>query len=269
MSAETTAPLSPSRFLASKRYRWTALAALLVFFVFFLVRNHDSLPQRLPQGISSTYTYTGGDVDWSRFAYTQYVTNSDYLCNSVMFFESLHRLNSKADRVMMFPARMLKGEDDESSDARLLIKARDSYNVKLVPITIQHRDNADCTCVANLFLEQLLTTSSDLGRFLYQAPRFQPDSIQSCALDRFRLHASSTHGRTIPPTFSPSSHAPSLLAVARQGDPFISSRPHRALRRRVQAHPRQDRSRLGRRLRHGDCQLPLPRERPRSTPPSL
>ncbi|WAO89050.1 Glucose N-acetyltransferase 1 [Fusarium falciforme] len=166
MSAETTAPLSPSRFMASKRYRWTALAALLtIFFVFFLVQNHDSLPQRLPQGIPSTYTYTGGDVDWSRFAYTQYVTNSEYLCNSVMFFESLHRLSSKADRVMMFPSRMLKGEDDESSDARLLIKARDSYNVKLVPITIQHRDNADSTW-ADSFTKLLAFNQTQYSRVL-------------------------------------------------------------------------------------------------------
>ncbi|KAK0738622.1 nucleotide-diphospho-sugar transferase [Schizothecium vesticola] len=45
------------------------------------------------------------NTDWSRFAYVQYVTNSAYLCNSVMLFETLHRLGtSRADRVMMYPA---------------------------------------------------------------------------------------------------------------------------------------------------------------------
>ncbi|KAM0556113.1 hypothetical protein ACHAPJ_006102, partial [Fusarium lateritium] len=84
-------------------------------------------------------------VDWSRFAYTQYVTNSDYLCNSLMFFESLHRYSSHADRVMMVPSFMLEPEMVNSSDASLLNKARDKYNVKIVPITIQTREIAEPT----------------------------------------------------------------------------------------------------------------------------
>ncbi|THZ34429.1 hypothetical protein D6C88_10490, partial [Aureobasidium pullulans] len=51
-------------------------------------------------------------VDWSRFAYSQYVTEKNYLCNSLMIFETLHRLGSKAE-------------------------PRDNYNVKLVPIHVQ------------------------------------------------------------------------------------------------------------------------------------
>ncbi|KAJ6041356.1 uncharacterized protein N7446_010753 [Penicillium canescens] len=51
-------------------------------------------------------------VDWSRFAYTQYVTNTAYLCNSVMLFETLHRLNSKPDRVMMYPSEFSLDEND-------------------------------------------------------------------------------------------------------------------------------------------------------------
>ncbi|RSL65893.1 hypothetical protein CEP54_004003 [Fusarium duplospermum] len=60
-----------------------------------------------------------------------------------MFFESLHRLSSKADRVIMFPSRMLKFDDVTGSDARLLRKARDEYNVNLIPITVQHRNGAE------------------------------------------------------------------------------------------------------------------------------
>lgn len=105
--------------------------------VFFTLRNFELFTQREP------LFHTTADVDWSRFAYTQYVTNSEYLCNSVMFFEALHRLSSRADRVMMYPSRMLGSDDDDSSDARLLIKARDEFKVKLIPITVQHRDNAD------------------------------------------------------------------------------------------------------------------------------
>lgn len=87
-------------------------------------------------------------VEWSRFAYTQYVTDSDYLCNSVMIFESLHRLGSKADRVMMYPKHMFKdihadAESGKSNNAKLIIKARDEYGVKLVPIDLEHRDGQD------------------------------------------------------------------------------------------------------------------------------
>jgi alpha-N-acetylglucosamine transferase len=75
------------------------------------------------------------NVDWSRYAYIQYVTDSAYLCNSLMIFESLHRLGSKAGRLMMYP-------DEWSSflgspDADLLRKAREEYNVSLQPVQIQ------------------------------------------------------------------------------------------------------------------------------------
>lgn len=89
-------------------------------------------------------------VDWSRFAYTQYVTDSDYLCNSVMIFEALHRLGSKPDRVMMYPKYMLAdpgagASSAEKGNAQLIIKARDEYGAKLVPIQVEHRDGQDDT----------------------------------------------------------------------------------------------------------------------------
>ncbi|RAK98075.1 nucleotide-diphospho-sugar transferase [Aspergillus ibericus CBS 121593] len=75
-------------------------------------------------------------VDWSRFAYTQYATDRSYLCNSVMMFEALHRLGSKADRVLVYPSRFLMSESDRSPEARLLRYARDQYAVKLKPIEV-------------------------------------------------------------------------------------------------------------------------------------
>lgn len=84
-------------------------------------------------------------VDWSRFAYVQYATNPAYLCNSVMVFEILHRLNSKADRLLMYPSDYeLDGDPEtESSNSRLLRKARDQYDVKLKAIAVQRRNSAD------------------------------------------------------------------------------------------------------------------------------
>ncbi|KAK9251623.1 nucleotide-diphospho-sugar transferase [Lipomyces tetrasporus] len=81
-------------------------------------------------------------IDWSRFAYVQYVTDTAYLCNSVMLFEILHRLGSKAHRLMMYPSSFtVDGASTEES--RLLRQARDKYGVKLMPIEIQRRETSD------------------------------------------------------------------------------------------------------------------------------
>lgn len=75
-------------------------------------------------------------VNWSDYAYCQYVTNEDYLCNSVMIFESLSRLDAKADKVMMYPEEWSPGDSNHAG--KLLAKARDEYSVHLVPIQVQH-----------------------------------------------------------------------------------------------------------------------------------
>jgi hypothetical protein len=82
-------------------------------------------------------------VDWSRYAYTQYATNTPYLCNSVMLFEILHRLGSKADRLLMYPSNMKPDPGSDNEDSKLLVKAQNEYNVKLAPIEVQHRDGGD------------------------------------------------------------------------------------------------------------------------------
>lgn len=74
-------------------------------------------------------------VDWSRFAYSQYVTEKNYLCNSLMIFETLHRLGSKAERLMMYPEQW--SLESDTPETKLLQQARDDYNVKLVPIHVQ------------------------------------------------------------------------------------------------------------------------------------
>jgi hypothetical protein len=103
----------------------------------------SALPSATGGGVNLIDIVDEEDIDWSRFAYTQYVTNSDYLCNSVMIFETLFRLGAKADRVMMYPARMLRditATESKSMLGQLIIKARDEYKVKLVPIQVQHSE---------------------------------------------------------------------------------------------------------------------------------
>ncbi|KAK7423010.1 N-acetylglucosaminyltransferase [Neonectria punicea] len=131
-------------------YKWCRLAAAVAILtgLFALVRFHrydDHTQPATPSPGLTKPVPSEDEVDWSTFAYTQYVTNSAYLCNSVMSFEALHRLSSRVDRVMMYPSEMLQSGDDSSSDARLLIKARDEYSVKLVPIAVQYGHRLDQT----------------------------------------------------------------------------------------------------------------------------
>jgi hypothetical protein len=83
----------------------------------------------------------GEEVDWTKFAYSQYATNTDYLCNSLMIFEALQRLGNKADRILLYPSTLL--EDTDSIVGHLLNKAAAEFNVKLLSIEEQHKDNVN------------------------------------------------------------------------------------------------------------------------------
>ncbi|KAK5633227.1 hypothetical protein RRF57_008941 [Xylaria bambusicola] len=153
--------LKPSlaQILTSKRIRYTASALATVGFFFLLFHNYDRLPTlaTMRGGYSAAGptnadcppaivpSFDDASVDWSQYAYTQYVTNKEYLCNSVMIFESLHRLKAKADRVMMYPENMMDPAETnpQSHEAKLLVKARDQYGVKLVPVSVQRRSGGD------------------------------------------------------------------------------------------------------------------------------
>ncbi|KAK2625081.1 hypothetical protein QTJ16_005450 [Diplocarpon rosae] len=62
-----------------------------------------------------------------------------------MLFETLHRLGSKADRLMMYPASMHPDPASPSKESQLLLKAQQQFNAKLMPIEIQHRSEGDPT----------------------------------------------------------------------------------------------------------------------------
>lgn len=189
--------------LRSKRVRYLGITALFIagFGYFFLGPvldfnigvpsnpNSPADPSKDTPGNSPSPIGDGTNkIDWSKFAYTQYVTNTDYLCNSVMLFEILHRLGTKADKLMMYPSNMHPSADSSKREDKLLYKAQKEYGVKLMPIEVQHRAGGDgelypynsYTVVPEA--QKLIANSpvfgfSNLGRQLHQTPRFQPDAI--------------------------------------------------------------------------------------------
>ncbi|KAL8753522.1 MAG: hypothetical protein Q9199_004993 [Rusavskia elegans] len=131
-SAPRAAP-RPTLFRRS-RLVYIALAAV---FLYLLVTGHSPLSLLPHQGSKHDPSTRYKGVNWSQYAYFQYATSSAYLCNSVMIFEALHRLGSKADRILMYPEKWdTQIESQSDRDSQLLVKARDWYNVRLVPVDI-------------------------------------------------------------------------------------------------------------------------------------
>lgn len=117
--AQETSPRWPFR-----RSRTLALVGIvIVILVFYTSRGrHHS---------------TTNDVDWSSFAYSQYATDSATVCNAVMVFEALHRLGSKAERVLLYPEEWdTTVESAWDRDSQLLNLATLKYKVKLHPIKL-------------------------------------------------------------------------------------------------------------------------------------
>lgn len=95
--------------------------------------------------VSASASTTGSieaQVNWSDYAYVQYATDHDYLCVSTMSFEVLHRLGAKADLVMLYNEDWDYVNNPEPFESRMLIKARDDYGVKLIPVKVDHKVNA-------------------------------------------------------------------------------------------------------------------------------
>ena len=138
--------------LRSKRIRTVVLFVFVVIAFSFLSRWLSSIHflgrLRGPSCFFSPLTippesYGDESTDWSRYAYAQYATSTGHLCNSVMLFDMLHRFNSKAGFLLMYPVAFLDLEED-SVESRLLHQAQNDYGAKLVPIEIQHKAGEYC-----------------------------------------------------------------------------------------------------------------------------
>jgi hypothetical protein len=77
-------------------------------------------------------------LDWSRFAYSQYTTDTQSLCNALMVFESLHKLGSKADRVLLYPQEWTRNQDERTK--WLMEIAEKKFGVKVQPVDLLGAD---------------------------------------------------------------------------------------------------------------------------------
>lgn len=113
-----------------RRIRTWVVFAVFIIFVLWL-RQDPPKPPPLPH---IRYDL----VDWSRYAYVQYATSGPYLCNAVMVFEALHRLGSRAERVLFYPEQMDTSIEDEADrNSQLLVVAKEKYNVQITPVDVQ------------------------------------------------------------------------------------------------------------------------------------
>jgi len=112
-------------------------------------------------GLGSVTTVSSDKIDWSRFAYVQYVTATEHVCNSVMVFESLHRFDSKADRVLLYPQDWgaVGGPAWRALDSKattILGKARNEYHVKLRPVDLIRQKGQDRTYKLQILITELI-----------------------------------------------------------------------------------------------------------------
>lgn len=125
-------PEEPCLAIAKRQLRrirvWVAFFVIVVIILY--LRREPPPPPPLPH-------IRFDQVDWTRYAYSQYATSSAYLCNAVMVFESLHRLGSRAQRVLFYPENWdLEISDQNDRESQLLVLAREKYGVMLVPIDL-------------------------------------------------------------------------------------------------------------------------------------
>lgn len=132
-----TEPRAP-RTCCMRRSRLTIFGTIVALIILYLW--HPWHPQPLIHAPTLRYH----SVNWSRYAYVQYATDSAYLCNSVMVFEALDRTGSKADRLLIYPQGWDTDIENMSDrDSQLLVKARDWYDVKLVPVEMEEVGDGD------------------------------------------------------------------------------------------------------------------------------
>jgi len=125
------------------RYRnWIALLALAytLWNIDYATRLHG--PLCIDQKPTQPVELLSEGINWKQYAYMQYVTTPDYLCNSLMFFEALSKTGSQADRVILYPKHYK--DDLESREAMMLLNAEKTWNVITIPVKMERKSGEYC-----------------------------------------------------------------------------------------------------------------------------
>jgi alpha-N-acetylglucosamine transferase len=145
--------------ISTRKLRIAGIVALLLLLMMVFIRFDEHLSS-LPAQFRDFTQHDGSStpqkphptleegIRWSEFAYVQYVTNSNYLCNSLMILEALRRHGTKADLLMLYPKEWKLLEENHTGadvgyESRLLAQARDQYGTKLSPIQVQTMANGN------------------------------------------------------------------------------------------------------------------------------
>lgn len=123
-------------------WHWILYSAFTLFIIRFI--NPKTPDEPLPEPPAPEPEPDDG-IDWSRFSYCQYVTDEEYLCNSLMMFESLHRLGSKADRLLLYPSQWELYPKKKTWISMFLHQAQRDYKVHIVPVRVQHFEDGEGT----------------------------------------------------------------------------------------------------------------------------
>lgn len=125
-------------------WHWISITA----FVLVLYRYFTPKPQNVevrPPTVPGNPNMIDDGIDWTRFAYCQYVTDPEYLCNSLMMFEQLKRLGSKADRLLLYPSQWELYPKKTTWMSKFLHQAQKEYGAHIVPVRVQHFEDGERT----------------------------------------------------------------------------------------------------------------------------
>jgi len=153
-----------------RRSRWSSKKRTFAFLIIVFVLAIYYRCRRRPQSQPGSGLIQYDSINWSRFAYSQYATSSAYLCSAVMVFETLHRLGSRADRILFYPEEWDTEVDSSTDrDSQLLVLARDEYNVQLIPVkpSVLKTDRADPTSWDGSVMKLAIFSQTQYARILH------------------------------------------------------------------------------------------------------
>jgi hypothetical protein len=162
---------------------------------FFRYSIHSSFPHQLPPQSSElpSKPSVGSVTSPKRYAYVQYATGIDNICNSLQIFATLKASNSSAERVLIHSQEW--SPMDRSPEGRLLKAARDSYDVVLKPVVVQEKlvkgqgDGQSASRSRKLELTLLIAGGRYMVKVIHQAAGMELNRILASSVTRLRRFA--------------------------------------------------------------------------------